>query len=46
MDRISAESQSKKLTLETILAAELFSKLSSTAQDEVITLLKSLLLHE
>jgi len=46
MDCISAESQSKELTLETILAAELFSKLPATAQDEIITLLKSLLSRE
>ena len=42
----TAESQSKGLTLKTILAAELFSKLPTAAQDEVIALIKSLLSRE
>ncbi len=46
MDRNSAESQSKELTLETVYAAELFSKLPAAAQDEIIDLLKSLLSDE
>lgn len=46
MDHISAESQTKDLTLETILAADLFSKLPAATQDEIIDLLKSLLSHE
>ncbi len=43
MDRNSAESQTKELTLETTYAAELFSKLPAATQDEIITLIKSLL---
>jgi hypothetical protein len=44
----AAESQTNELTIsiETAYAAELFSKLSATAQDEIIDLLKSLLSDE
>lgn len=42
----AADSQSKELTLKTIFAAELFSKLSAAAQDEIIALIKSLLSRE
>ncbi len=44
----TAESQSKELTLslEVAYAAELFSKLPASAQDEIIDLLKSLLSDE
>lgn len=44
----AAESQSKELTtsLETAYAAELFSKLPVSAQDEIIDLIKSLLSDE
>ena len=44
----TAESQPAELTLnlETSYVAELFSKLSASAQDEIIDLLKSLLSDE
>lgn len=42
----TAESQSNELTLKTIFAAELFSKLSEAEQDKIIALIKSLLSRE
>lgn len=46
MEHNAAKSRSDEPTIETIFAAELFSKLSQPAQDAIIDLIKSLLSDE
>jgi hypothetical protein len=43
MEQDATKSRPEEPTIETIFAAELFSKLSPTAQDAIIDLIKSLL---